>query len=529
MSEIKYLDPEQANSIPGIKQQFRFVKKALEDGQTIPDIDQIRENANKGATAYQKPEDGIPASDLDSQVRSALAKAEDAVSVPGEPGTVGQVLQLDAQGNPAWVTPSAGTTPDSEMSSSSTNAVQNKVITEELNKYAKKDGSTSYVINQKEKSDGTYRDPSEMIVDHTPSKDNETKISLYGDLVYSDTIRRIRENSHIFVGRYDFTNNLLKARQVSDTDKTKWSSNNSTIVLSDEDDVFMRPPKFWWKCIKCDDDIYRIKFSMLQENIDETWFEWSGNTFIGVYEGFINVTGEEGSEIKTLRSRPGVTPTVNESWTTFTAAARARYGNNNGRCVTYEAHQIMALLGYGWAGTTDLQSLIGKGTSSYPKITGLCDNKGMIDSIASSNGNSTSINFWGLENWWGDIYEWLDNIRTAGNNNVNILGDDRTTISRTVITELQGNDGEIKKMVLGDNADLIPKLIISNSNYNKAYSDCGRVDGSIGYVALRSGSAASLAGGSGYFYANAGAGNVSPHFGSRLLYKGNYSIVNNLD
>ena len=140
MSEIKYLDPEQANSIPSIKQQFRFVKKALEDGQTIPDIDQIRANAAKGATAYQKPSGGIPASDLNSTVRTALAKAEGAVSVPGEPGTVGQVLQLDAQGNPAWVTPSAGTTPDSEMSSSSTNAVQNKVITEELDKYAKKDG-----------------------------------------------------------------------------------------------------------------------------------------------------------------------------------------------------------------------------------------------------------------------------------------------------------------------------------------------------------------------------------------------------
>ena len=119
MSEIKYLDPEQANSIPSIKQQFRFVKKALEDGQTIPDIDRIRANAAKGATAYQKPSAGIPASDLNSTVRNALSKAEGAVSVPGEPGTVGQVLQLDAQGNPAWVTPSAGTTPDSEMSKSS--------------------------------------------------------------------------------------------------------------------------------------------------------------------------------------------------------------------------------------------------------------------------------------------------------------------------------------------------------------------------------------------------------------------------
>jgi hypothetical protein len=50
------------------------------------------------------------------------------VDTPESTGEPGQVLQLDANGDPDWVTPSAGTTPDSVMSDDSTNAIQNKVV-----------------------------------------------------------------------------------------------------------------------------------------------------------------------------------------------------------------------------------------------------------------------------------------------------------------------------------------------------------------------------------------------------------------
>jgi hypothetical protein len=50
------------------------------------------------------------------------------VDTPESTGEPGQVLQLDANGDPDWVTPTAGTTPDSVMSDDSTNAIQNKVV-----------------------------------------------------------------------------------------------------------------------------------------------------------------------------------------------------------------------------------------------------------------------------------------------------------------------------------------------------------------------------------------------------------------
>lgn len=39
----------------------------------------------------------------------------------------------------------------------------------------------------------------------------------------------------------------------------------------------------------------------------------------------------------------------------------------------------------------------------------------MTDTKASTNGNSQSINFWGLENWWGNKYEWMEEDNIGAN------------------------------------------------------------------------------------------------------------------
>jgi hypothetical protein len=288
----------------------------------------------------------------------------------------------------------------------------------------------------------------------------------------------------------------------------------------------MKLPRFWWKSETLEEDVTKITVCMTQDYVDNTWNEWEGNTFIGVYEGIIS----DGK----LYSKTGVTPTANQSWTTFTADARARYNNNNYRCVTYEAHQIMVLLGLGWLGNTDSQSIIGKGTSTYPKTTGLCNSKGMTDSSASGDGNSTSINFWGLENWWGDISEWIDNIKTKDSaGTVSILGDDRTTEIRTVscpnVSQNSYSNRCATKLQFGTNGDVLAKKIIDDSNYNKGFCDYGRVSSTAGDIAYRSCGAAALYGGLAYLYVAAGAGYFITNLGSRLLYKGDYEIVDSFE
>ena len=392
---------------------------------------------------------------------------------------------------------------------------------------------TAYTIDQSISYEGdvpVYKLPEDMIINHIPSKDNNNKIVINSKLVYSDAIRRIRENTHLYVGRYNNNINTLEVKQINDTNKTIFVD-GTQIVLEDEDDIFMKLPKFWWKAEYNENQTCIITFATEEEDIDSSYKCWEGNVFIGVYKGVIINRGTNETPINKLYSKPGFTPTVNQSWTTFTNVARARISSINTsniyKLVTYEAHQIMALLGYGWLGTTDSQSIIGKGTSSYPKTTGLCDNKGMTDSSVSVDGNSTSINFWGLENWWGDISEWVDNLKTAGSYNVNILNDDLTTVKRLVTTNLQGNDGEIKQMILGSNCDLIPSLIVQNSNYNRAYTDYGSVHASAGYIASRSSAAAHLYGGLGCLSLSSSSSTAYAYIGSRLLYEGSYELVDN--
>lgn len=68
-------------------------------------------------------------------------QVDEKIAFPEVSGEAGQFLGVDAEGNPEWQpVSSTGEPADAEMSDTSTNAVQNKVITEELDKYAKKDG-----------------------------------------------------------------------------------------------------------------------------------------------------------------------------------------------------------------------------------------------------------------------------------------------------------------------------------------------------------------------------------------------------
>jgi len=52
--------------------------------------------------AYKKPADGIPASDMTASVQQSLSNADTAIQQPSTPGTSGQILSIDSEGNPVW-------------------------------------------------------------------------------------------------------------------------------------------------------------------------------------------------------------------------------------------------------------------------------------------------------------------------------------------------------------------------------------------------------------------------------------------
>lgn len=344
----------------------------------------------------------------------------------------------------------------------------------------------------------------------------------------SNVISWIRANSHRYVGTYDEEQGMV-LRQLDDNNSELYADGSDAsedIKGTNGGDVFMKMPDFWFKGVDVDGnpDIVDMYFSA-EEPTEDGWTKWDGNTLIGVYEAVAEVTGNNVNGA--VYSRSGVTPSVNISQINFRAKARNRSnGNDHFQIVTYEAHQVMALLYMCYYGNMNGQNVIGSGTNSYPKVIGQTNVDGMNDTRAQ---NSRSINFWGLENWWGDIYEWMDNILTEAGSSDNGIATIRDYGSNLVrrVTGCATSTNEISKMILGEVLDMFAKTTISNSNYNTYYCDGGFVSASASNVARRASFAANTIGGPFCLHVSGTSSDTYSYNGTRLLYHGRVTIQKN--
>jgi hypothetical protein len=258
-----------------------------------------------------------------------------------------------------------------------------------------------------------------------------------------NVIWQIRKNSHLYLCKYMGRDIGMKIKQLDDNDRTKYSDGTNAPINGTPGsdgiimDVMLKLPTFYYKCVTNASDPRAIDIIFSTGNDEENSFtQWDTNKLIGVYKGVIYRNGvplnpTSGTSYQAgdvMYSISGVTPTVNYSQDSFKKAARARntvptgYVAQDGfQIIDYESHVIMALLYYGYYGGFNIncQEVIGYGTNSYPKVTGQTDNLGMNDTFSGKNfggtGDTGSINFWGLENWWGDLHEWVDNLATVNN------------------------------------------------------------------------------------------------------------------
>lgn len=256
-------------------------------------------------------------------------------------------------------------------------------------------------------------------------------------------IQAIRANSHRYLGKYT-ADNTMTICQLLDRNSNFYHDGSVADLTGAQGDVFMRLPLFYTKAKELSADFWQIQFAFGGQPDDDGWMQWGGNDLIGVYEAYhIN---------SKLYSRSGVTPSVSISQADFKTYAR-----NRGIGFTIEKlkHQnIMAFLFYALYGNTNAQAICGYGTEYYPKTAGVTNSLGMTDTT-TSNGNSMSINFWGLENWWGDTYEWIDNV-VQGDGVCIITEDDGSTRTQTIISSA---NSYISKILIGKHLDTIPSLL----------------------------------------------------------------------
>ena len=370
---------------------------------------------------------------------------------------------------------------------------------------------TGYII-----LDQTSTDPTKKVIDEQGNT--------YSGYQRPEVITAIRQASHCYVGT--FANNKMTLKQLDDTDGTKYADGTSaaTDIATVGKDVWMRLPEFYTKVSTVATDKIKIEFAFDPNQTVATtaqpegsgWMQWGGNDLIGKYEAYE-------TNDKTY-SCSGVTSTDSVSQANFKAHARAR---GTGFTIVKWRHQnLMAILFYAYYGHTNCQSLIGRGTNSYAKKTGLKNSLGMTDTT-SANGNTDNIVFWGLENWWGNKYEWEDNV-VVNSGTWTITEDDGSTRTLTAGTHVMAAAGAWvypSKFYLGDYLDTVGAVGQTGGSDSTGYCDGQYIAASASLVLARSLSGSSADGGVAYAYAGNGASSTSTRIGSRLAFTGEIEIV----
>ena len=322
--------------------------------------------------------------------------------------------------------------------------------------------------------------------------------------VKGEIITWIRENSHRVLAKKTAEGEVTYCR-LMDTDGTKYHDGTAVGLLLQSVDSFVKLPEFWY--YGTEGDQAEIHFTNVNPNDDGTWCHWDTNTLIGVYEAYNDSNG--GNKLCSISN---VGSTGNVSQANFKQYARNK--GNGYQLVDWQMHCVMCALFYAWYGNTNSQAVCGSGTDSYQKVTGQTNSLGMTDTTAE-NGNSMSINFWGLENWWGYKYEWLDNITSSSANNVNVGSPD--PYPRLFTWYNSSSYG--KHYRIGKFLDMSSDVTSSGSK-TTYYCDYNYGPPAASRVAGRSRSSASLDGGVSCADAYNDASVTRPGFGSRLAFRG---------
>ena len=323
----------------------------------------------------------------------------------------------------------------------------------------------------------------------------------------NSAITWIRNNSHRVLAKKTGEGTVTYI-ELDDTNSNKYAADGTAAATDGtEGDVFVKLPTFYYR--GNDDgpngssgDNVEIKFS---KTPFEDSVEWDTNILIGAYEAYYG----DGK----LQSRSGVVSSGNISQANFKSYAAAR--GVGYQLVDWQMHCVLGCLFYAMYGNTNSQAICGSGTSSYTKPCGQTNSLGMTDTT-SENGNTMSINFWGLENWWGNTQEWMEGIESTARDTVQILSPDPSS-GRSFTWYNDPTYG--KHYRFGKYLDLSSDVTESGSD-STYYCDTNRGPTTSACVVSRSGYYASTYGGVSYVYAISGSSNTVSSNGSRLAFRG---------
>jgi hypothetical protein len=348
-------------------------------------------------------------------------------------------------------------------------------------------------------------------------------LSMISGDVNGKDINLIHENSHRVLGKYT-SSGVMTICQLDDSDSNYYKDGTPAYLNGSQGEVYLKLPHFWYKVTNVMADVWKIGFHYDPDKnnapADDGWIEWNDGTLIGVYEAYC------------MNNKA-------YSWSGFVSSGEIgqaqfkEYARNRGtgfQIVDWQMHCVMAILFYARYGRTNCRDTIGAGVNSSDKRCGQTDTIGMNDTRGKNpktglndtgvDGNSQSINYWGLENWWGNKYEWIDNI-VADNLVWKITEPDGTVREATA----SSSNMFITRMLWGEHCDLIPTA--TEGSATTSYCELYWGSKNANQIAMRSGSGNIDQGGICFIYVAFGPNHLDGTMGSRLAFRGQCVEENN--
>ena len=251
------------------------------------------------------------------------------------------------------------------------------------------------------------------------------------------------------------------------------------------------------------------------DTTEKSGWQKSRRVLLGVTKGI--VTNSK------LWSKSGSTPTVDQTIGTFHTQANACGSGFD--IIDYETHCKLAHMFYAKYGNRDPQNMsqFGTGSSTTGRTSGTTASLGNTDGKSS-----TQVNIFGVEDPYGNVYEFMGGI--TGNGSTYYVGYDGLVTdavpsgARSVNCGLSGSSGWITQVKWGTYGDMIPTSV-SDGSSTTYYADYGDVGNSGWHVVFRSYSDSSSLGGFACFDGGFSSSHSGSYIGSRLQYRGNITII----
>ena len=311
-----------------------------------------------------------------------------------------------------------------------------------------------------------------VLIDHTKSEPSQ----IFSSGVTGSNravMEWIKNNTHRYLGKYVSGDDVMYLCQLDDYNSAKFADDGTAAALDGtQGDVFVRIPPFSYKSEKVSGTDNNWNVQLTNGNYGNDFKYWSGNELIGAWKATV-----KNNKIYSITSDTSATTymTDNQFWD----LVHAKYGDNHGKFVTWEQHSMVSFLFYFYYLNTDAQSILGCAESSGQTL-------GKFLTMEDSRLRFDSMNFWGLENWYCDLSEMMENLYLGGStysiSTYDNLTGAKSNISRNVPTYVSGL-AYISQTFVGEYLDALPYVEYASSSTGY----CGNFGGYSGYNIQRCG------------------------------------------